>query len=179
MKIYTKSGDKGQTSLYDQTRVAKDSLRVESYGTVDELNSALGFAKNFITEPEVVNSIRQVQRQLFNVAGLLATPDWQDFPEQITAAEIEELELKIDHYLEQMNKKEKSMFVIPGSSKASGALHMARTICRRAERRITALAREEEISELVLKYINRLSDLIYTLARFLEAELDYVEFKKG
>ena len=178
MKIYTKTGDKGSTSLFDNTRVAKDSLRVESYGTIDELNSTLGFAKNFIEEEEVYNLIRSTQRQLFNVAGELATPDWKTFPEKITKADVEELEKIIDHYLARMNKKEKSMFIIPGSSKASGALHQARTICRRAERRITTLAGEADISSDLQKYINRLSDLLYTLARYLEAELDYVEFKK-
>ena len=84
MKIYTKSGDKGKTSLYDNTRVAKDSLRVESYGTIDELNSALGFAKNFIEEEELYKIIRSVQRQLFNLAGELATTDWESFPEKIS-----------------------------------------------------------------------------------------------
>lgn len=178
MKIYTKSGDKGRTSLYDNTRVAKDSLRVESYGTIDELNSSLGFAKNFIEDEKVCNIIRGIQRKLFNLAGELATPDWESFPEKITEEDIEELEEKIDHFLDQMNKKEKSMFIIPGSSKDSAALHQSRTICRRAERRITALSGEADISPDLQKYINRLSDLIYTLARYLEADLDYVEFKK-
>lgn len=178
MKIYTKSGDKGKTSLFDNSRIAKDSLRVESYGTIDELNSSLGFAKNFVEDDEAYNIIRTVQRQLFNLAGELATPEWESFPEKITAADVEFLEKKIDYYLAQMNKKEKSMFIIPGSSKASGALHQARTICRRAERRITALAGEADISQDLQKYINRLSDLIYSLARFSETKLDYVEFKK-
>ena len=177
MKIYTKSGDKGKTSLYDNSRVDKDSLRVESYGTIDELNSSLGFAKNFVEEAELYDIIRKIQRQLFNLAGELATPDWESFPEKITETDIEELEAKIDYFLEKMNKEEKSMFIIPGSSKASGALHQARTICRRGERRITALAGEADISPELQKYINRLSDLLYTLARYSETELDYVEFK--
>ncbi len=178
MEIYTKSGDKGKTSLFDNTRVAKDSLRVESYGTIDELNSSLGFAKNFVEDKAVYNIIRSVQRKLFNLAGELATPDWEAFPEKITEEDTEFLEEKIDYYLSQMNKKEKSMFIIPGSSKASGALHQARTICRRAERRVTTLAGEADISSDLQKYINRLSDLIYTLARYSESKLDYVEFKK-
>lgn len=178
MKIYTKSGDKGKTSLFDNTRIAKNSVRVESYGTIDELNSSLGFAKNFIEDKAVYNIIRSIQRQLFNLAGELATPDWESFPEKISEQDIDFLEKKIDYYLSQMNKKEKSMFIIPGSSKASGALHQSRTICRRAERRITTLAEKEDISKVLLKYINRLSDLIYALARYSESELDYVEFKK-
>jgi len=178
MKIYTKSGDKGKTSLFDNTRVAKDSLRVESYGTIDELNSSLGFAKNFVEDKKIYDIIRLVQRKLFNLAGELATPDWESFPEKITKEDIELLEEKIDYFLSQMNKKEKSIFIIPGSSKSSGALHQARTVCRRAERRITALAGDVDISTDLQKYINRLSDLIYTLARYSESELDYVEFKK-
>lgn len=178
MKIYTKSGDKGTTSLYDNSRIAKDSLRVESYGTIDELNSSLGFAKNFIEDKKVYKIIRNIQRKLFNVAGELATPDWESFPERISESDIKTLEEEIDYFLEEMNQKEKSMFIIPGSSKASAALHQSRTICRRAERRITALAGESEISPLLQKYVNRLSDLLYTLARFSESELDYVEFDK-
>lgn len=180
MKIYTKKGDKGNTSLFDNTRIAKDSLRVESYGTVDELNSSLGFAKNFVDDEEVYNIIRTVQRKLFNLAGQLATPDWENFPEKIESADVDFLEEKIDYYLNQMNKKEKSKFIIPGSSKASGALHQSRTICRRAERRITSLAGDADlsISSDLQKYINRLSDLIYTLARYSESDLDYVEFEE-
>jgi len=178
MKIYTKSGDKGSTSLYDSTRVAKDSIRVESYGTIDELNSALGLAKSFIEDEEIKRTIHKIQRKLFNTAGQLATPDWESFPERIEEKDVEELEKKIDYYLDKMNKEQKSMFIIPGSSRGSGALHTARTICRRAERRIITLARDEDISPVLLKYVNRLSDLIYALARFSESKLDYVEFKK-
>lgn len=178
MKIYTKKGDEGKTSLYDQTRVAKDSIRVESYGTVDELNSSLGFAKNFIDDQEIYTLICQLQRQLFNLAGELATTDWRSFPEKIEAKDLSWLEKNIDKFLAKMEQKEKSKFIIPGSSKASGALHQARTICRRAERRITTLAAEADISPELQKYINRLSDLIYSLARFLETDLDYVDFKK-
>lgn len=175
MKIYTKSGDKGKTSLFDNTRIAKNSVRVESYGTIDELNSSLGFAKNFVEDQEVYDIIRSVQRKLFNLAGELATLEWESFPKKITEKDLEFLEEKIDFYLTKMNKKEKNMFIIPGSSVASGALHQSRTICRRAERRIVTLSEKEKIRELVQKYINRLSDLIYTLARYSESTLDYVK----
>lgn len=174
MRIYTKSGDKGKTSLFDNTRVKKNSARVESYGTVDELNSSLGFAKNFVEDEEVYNIIHTIQRKLFNLAGELATLDGDSFPKRISEEDIDFLEENIDHYLSQMNKEEKSMFIIPGSSKVSGALHQSRTICRRAERRVVTLAEKESINELLLKYINRLSDLIYTLARYLETKLDYI-----
>ena len=178
MKIYTKSGDKGKTSLFDNTRIEKDSIRVESYGTIDELNSSLGFARNFIEDDEIEKVILKIQRALFNVAGELATVNREEFPEKIEKEEVKELEDIIDNYLAKMNEEEKSKFIIPGSSKGSAALHMARTICRRAERRITTLAGEEDISPVLQKYVNRLSDVIYTLARYSETKLDYVEFNK-
>lgn len=177
MKIYTKTGDKGQTSLYDNSRIEKDSLRVESYGTIDELNSSLGFARNFVEDDGVVKILYELQRDLFDVAGELATRDREKFPERIHEGHVENLEKIIDDYLEKIDKVGK--FIIPGSNKASASLHVARTVCRRAERRILALRREEEVSEILIKYVNRLSDVIYTLARYLESELKYVEFQKS
>lgn len=178
MKIYTKTGDKGKTSLYDNTRVDKDSIRVESYGTIDELNSSLGFARNFIDDEKINEIILKVQRELFDVAGELATKDSEKFPEKIDEKNIIELENIIDDYLSKMNKKEQFKFIIPGSNKGSAALHVSRTICRRAERRIVTLSRNDEVSPLVIKYVNRLSDVIYTLARYLETTLSYVDLKK-
>ena len=178
MKIYTRSGDKGNTSLFDESRVPKDSARVESYGTLDELNSQLGMARSMLKNKEIAETIKKIQRELFNVAGELATPNSEDFPEKIEQENIEELEEVIDGLLDKMNKEQLSKFIIPGSNRCSAALHVARTICRRAERRIISLAREEEIREEVLKYVNRLSDVIYSLARYVETELDYVDFKK-
>ncbi len=178
MKIYTKTGDKGQTSLYDNTRIDKDSIRVESYGTIDELNSHLGFARNFIEDNSINEVILKVQRDLFDVAGELATKDSSKFPEKINENHIKELENIIDSYLSKMNKKEQFKFIIPGSNKGSGALHISRTICRRAERRIVTLSRDEDLSPILVKYVNRLSDVIYTLARYLETTLAYVDFNK-
>lgn len=176
MKIYTKTGDKGQTSLYDSTRVDKDSLRVESYGTIDELNSHLGFARNFIEDKEVIDIIFKIQRELFDVAGELATLDREKFPEKIKEEHVTDLEHIIDSFLAKIPKVDK--FIITGTSKESAALHVARTVCRRAERRILALSREEGVSPVLIKYVNRLSDTIYTLARYLEKELIYVDFSK-
>lgn len=178
MKIYTKTGDKGTTSLFDNNRVDKDSIRVESYGTIDELNSTLGFARNFIEDEEIQEIIFNIQRELFDVAGELATKDREQFPEKIEESHIEKLEEIIDNYLDKMTEEEKSKFIVPGSNKGSSALHMARTICRRAERRITTLSREEKINPVLQKYVNRLSDVIYTLARYTETNLDYVDFDK-
>ena len=176
MKIYTKTGDKGETSLYDNTRVDKDSLRVESYGTIDELNSCLGLARNFVGDQEIVEILYNIQRELFDVAGELATKDREKFPEKIQEMHIQALEKIIDVYIEKIDKMDK--FIIPGSNKASASLHVARTVCRRAERRILTLNREEPISTLLIKYVNRLSDAIYALARYLETELKYVDFEK-
>jgi len=178
VKVYTRTGDQGKTSLYDGTRVPKNSARVESYGTVDELNSQLGFARNILDDDRAARIIFRVQRELFDVAGELATSDPEEFPEKIGEAEVEQLESDIDSFLDSMNKKEKSRFIVPGSSQASAALHVARTICRRAERRTITLTGEAEIREVILKYLNRLSDLIYTLARYTEVKLDYVEFDR-
>ncbi|MCG8539777.1 MAG: cob(I)yrinic acid a,c-diamide adenosyltransferase [Clostridia bacterium] len=178
MKIYTKSGDRGKTSLYDNIRIDKDSVRVESYGTIDELNSSLGFARNFVLDNKITDIILRLQRELFDVAGELATKEREKFPEKITESHIKGLENIIDDYLSNMNKNEQSKFIIPGSNKGSAALHVSRTICRRAERRIITLSRNEEISPLLIKYVNRLSDVIYTLSRYLETKLSYVDFKK-
>lgn len=178
LKIYTKTGDKGQTSLYDQTRIDKNDIRVESYGTIDELNASLGFAKNFIDHAEIRQLIEQVQRELFNVAGELAMLDGSKFPDRIEEKNIQNLEAGIDHYLDQLGRDQAFQFVLPGSNVASGALHVARTICRRAERRIISLSKEAEISPVLLKYVNRLADYIYTLARVLEEQPTFVEFKK-
>jgi cob(I)alamin adenosyltransferase len=176
MKIYTKTGDKGQTSLYDNTRVDKDSLRVESYGTIDELNSNIGLARNFIDDKDIVSILYRIQRELFDVAGELATADREKFPEKITDEHVSFLENVIDTYVSKIPKVDK--FIIPGSNKLSASLHVARTICRRSERRIITLSKEEVVSPTLIKYVNRLSDCLYTLARFLETDLVYVDFSK-
>ncbi|MBU5677267.1 cob(I)yrinic acid a,c-diamide adenosyltransferase [Alkaliphilus sp. MSJ-5] len=174
MRIYTKTGDSGETSLYDGKRVKKDDIRVESYGTIDELNSMLGLARNFIDDKEIVEIIYRIQRELFNVAGELATENSEKFKGKVAEEQIKYLEETIDSYLEKMPKMDK--FIIPGTNKASASLHVARTICRRAERRILTLKKEEYVSDILIKYVNRLSDTIYALARYLESDLKYVEF---
>lgn len=174
MKIYTKGGDKGQTSLYDNTRVYKDSIRVECYGTIDELNCFLGLAKNFIEEEEIIKDINIIQKELFNVAGELATIDENKFSNKVKEEDVKVLEKLIDYYMSKANAT--PQFIVPGSSKGSAALHVSRTVCRRAERRIISLSREEEVSPVLLKYVNRLSDAIYAMARFIEDEIVLVNF---
>lgn len=176
MNIYTKTGDKGQTSLFDSKRVDKDDLRVESYGTVDELNSFLGLSKNYIEDKEVYELINTIQRKLFDVGAELATSDLNKRPISITEEDVILLENKIDKYMAAFKKPDH--FVIPGAGESSGFLHVARTICRRAERRIISLSKDVEINSHLIKYVNRLSDLIYTLARYTEEGFEEVEFSK-
>ncbi len=175
MSIYTKTGDKGTTSLFDNKRVSKDDIRVESYGTVDELVSFLGLAKNYIDEGEIYNIIQEVQNKLFTVASNLATEDKTKVKYYIIEEDIEYLEDNIDEYMGRLNNP--TGFIIPGSGKKSGYLHVCRTICRRAERRIITLGSLSEVDPLVIKYVNRLSDLIYALARYLEEEEIKVEYR--
>ncbi|NMA87301.1 MAG: cob(I)yrinic acid a,c-diamide adenosyltransferase, partial [Tissierellia bacterium] len=137
MNIYTKTGDKGTTSLFDNKRVSKDDVRVEAYGTIDELVSALGLAKNYIEDNEIYNLIEQVQNKLFTVASILATEDKGKIKHHVIEEDIEFLEKNIDKYMGLLNNP--TGFIIPGSGKASGHLHLCRTICRRAERRIITL----------------------------------------
>lgn len=176
MKIYTKTGDKGQTSLYDGTRVDKDSLRVESYGTVDELNSSIGFAMKFVEDETIQESLKKIQMRLFFVAGELATVEEGKYKYKVREEDIEALEKIIDDYIPKISGGDK--FIVPGSSKAAAALHVSRTICRRAERRIITLKRNDEVSEILLKFVNRLSDVLYTYARYLENDLTVMDFEK-
>lgn len=176
MRVYTKTGDKGKTSLFDSKRVFKDSLRVESYGTIDELNSYLGLSKNFIDDKEVINLVHEVQRKLFDVAAELATEDKSKLKFKMTEDDVKYLENKIDMYLDKV--KTPDHFIIPGAGKAAGFLHVSRTICRRAERRIISLAKDTDVNKHLIKYINRLSDLIYALSRYIEDEYEEVDFTK-
>ncbi len=177
MKIYTKTGDKGQTSLYDGTRIDKDSLRVESYGTVDELNSSIGFAMKFVEDESIRASLKRIQMRLFFVAGELATIEEGKYKYTVREEDIQALEKIIDDYIPIIKGADK--FIVPGSSTAAAALHVSRTICRRAERRIITLKRHEEVRDLLLKFVNRLSDVLYTYARYLESDLTIMDFEKA
>ena len=178
LKIYTRTGDSGETSLYDGARVPKDSIRVESYGTIDELNSNIGVARQHSENQEIVDILLQIQRSLFNVAGELATTVGDSFPEKITDEDVKWLEEVIDHFLDLMNRDEVFQFIIPGSNLLSATLHVSRTVCRRAERRILSLSEEAQVRATLIKYVNRLSDALYAMARYSETDLIRVEFKK-
>ena len=166
MDIYTKMGDKGKTSLYDDTRLFKDDIRVESYGTIDELISFLGIAKNHAEDEEIYNILEAIQNKLFTVMTNLATKDKEKIKFFMEEKDIEELENIVDIYMGKLQNP--TGFIVPGSGKKSAYVHVARTICRRGERRIITLARNEEVDPLVVKYVNRLSDTLYAIGRFLE-----------
>lgn len=165
MKIYTKTGDKGTTSLYDGVRIEKDHIRVESYGTVDELNSFLGLSKHYVDDKEIVETITYIQNKLFTVAANLATEDKSKLKYKIVEEDIKDLEAIVDKYMDKFTG-----FIVPGTNKASAHLHVARTICRRAERRIISSTEVVEVDPIIIKYVNRLSDVIYALARSQETE---------
>lgn len=168
MKIYTKTGDEGMTSLIGGKRVAKNSARLESYGTIDELNSVLGMIRSFPMAPEVEDELVEIQSRLFDVGGNLAT-DPENAPLKmklgVKEKDIERLEKAID----RMDGEVPPMthFVLPGGNEVVSFCHIARTVCRRAERRILDLGGEAEVDALVLKYVNRLSDYLFILSRKL------------
>jgi cob(I)alamin adenosyltransferase len=161
-KIYTRTGDDGTTGLGDGSRVRKDSARVEAYGTVDELNSAVGVLLAVPGLPPAVSAcLTEVQHELFDMGGELSIPGHR----MISAAQITRLEQELDGFNDALPPLKE--FILPGGGPAAAACHLARTIARRAERRVWALARSEEVSPELLKYLNRLSDLLFVLARVL------------
>ena len=161
-KIYTRTGDDGSTGLGDGARVAKESLRVEAYGTVDETNSFIGVVLAVPTLPGAVRScLTDVQHDLFDLGGELCIPGHR----MITAAYIDRLESTLDGFNEELPPLKD--FILPGGGTAAAACHVARTVCRRAERRVWSLARVEEVAPEAVKYLNRLSDLLFVLARVL------------
>ncbi|RDY27928.1 cob(I)yrinic acid a,c-diamide adenosyltransferase [Romboutsia weinsteinii] len=173
MRIYTKTGDNGQTSLYDGSRIDKDSMRVEAYGTLDELNSYIGLCTNYVKE-EDKHVLLEIQKYLFLVSAQLATKDEKMISKKVTEEDVNKLESIIDEYINKTDNV--NAFIVPGTSLASANLHIARTICRRAERRILSLNRVENISSILIKYINRLSDTLYAIARYNEKELILIDF---
>ena len=160
--IYTRTGDDGTTGLGDGSRVPKDSLRVEAYGTVDELNSAIGV---LLATPEVPPAVAacltEVQHELFDLGGELCLPGHHI----ITAGHVTRLEESLDEFNDALPPLKE--FILPGGGPAAAACHLARAIARRAERRVWTLAKAESVSPEVAKYLNRLSDLLFVLARVL------------
>ncbi|MFH1051479.1 MAG: cob(I)yrinic acid a,c-diamide adenosyltransferase [bacterium] len=174
MKIYTKTGDKGSTSLYNGSRVSKSALRVETYGTVDEMNSIIGIALSHEMPETLKGDMTKISNWLFNLGSDLATPlDFKILIERIKEENIAFLEKKIDDYTEQM--PELKNFILPGGSKPASFLHQARTVCRRAERLAVSLAETENIGKLPVIFLNRLSDYLFTAARYANHLLGVAE----
>jgi cob(I)alamin adenosyltransferase len=166
-KIYTRTGDDGSTGLGDGTRVAKESLRVEAYGTVDEANSAVGTVLGVpALSPEIRRCLTQVQHDLFDLGGELCIPGHV----MIGAAHVERLEQELDAFNAGLPALKE--FILPGGGQAAAACHLARAVTRRAERRCWSLARTEAVSPEALKYLNRLSDLLFVIARVLARSAD-------
>jgi cob(I)alamin adenosyltransferase len=168
MKIYTKTGDAGDTGLFGGGRVPKNDIRVEAYGDVDELNATIGFARAIDVLPRIDEVLVPIQRDLFAIGALLATPDRDKMRQHLEKANvddqrIESLERAIDAGDAELEPLRS--FIVPGGSPKAAALHVARTVCRRAERRVVELGAETEIPPIVIIYLNRLSDLLFTLAR--------------
>jgi len=166
-KIYTRRGDDGSTGLFGGPRVRKDDLRVAAYGDVDELNSALGVAREEIhTQPDLLAFVDSLQSELFTLGAELATPDAEAAPKEVPRighAHVERLEREIDRLTARL--PEMKSFILPGGSRAGAALHLCRTVCRRAERKVVSLAEGAPVSPEALAYLNRLSDLLFVMAR--------------
>ena len=184
MKIYTKTGDEGTTALFGGTRVKKYNLRIESYGTVDELNSYIGLIKDQEISKEVKDSLLKIQNELFTLGAMLATPPEKETlksgKERLNIPKIDENSIlfleneidKMDAVLPQMTH-----FILPGGHQAVSFCHVARCVCRRAERLSVELNDQEALNSDVLKYLNRLSDYLFVLARKLSKDLEIEEFK--
>lgn len=167
-KIYTRTGDEGDTALFGGGRVPKDHARVQAYGAVDELNSVVGRAVNELSDDTTAERLGRVQQDLFTLGAILATPPAREgrrapkLPE-LPPGRVSELEGWIDEAGAELEPLRN--FILPGGSPGAAELHVARTVCRRAERAVVALARKDEVDDAVLPYLNRLSDLLFVLAR--------------
>jgi len=174
MKIYTKTGDAGETSLFGGGRVAKSHPRVAAYGDVDELNASIGRAvSNLKMEDSLRSQLERIQKTLFGVGGEVATPGEkgrEKLRDLVTDAEVEALETSLDAM--EVDLPPLRSFILPGGSPAGSALHVARTVCRRAERSVVELSRTESVRGEVLRYLNRLSDWLFVAAR-------HVNFREG
>ena len=167
MKIYTKTGDKGSTSLLGGRRISKDDLRIEAYGTLDELNSHLGLLCSLKIPPELVTQFHQIQSYLFVLGAQLASdPQKTDVKKPpLVPAQTLFLETQIDFM--ESHLKSLQFFILPGGNTASATAHICRTICRRAERRIISLQQNESVEPEIIIYVNRLSDYFFVMARYL------------
>ncbi|MGA6829013.1 cob(I)yrinic acid a,c-diamide adenosyltransferase [Nitrospira sp. NS4] len=183
-KVYTRTGDAGKTRLAGGQQVWKDSLRVDVYGTVDELNASIGVVRamnadmvdEYSAAALLEEELRWVQNKLFDVGSILATAPGQTFKDmpQVAAKDVTRLEKLIDRCQKDLEPLKE--FILPGGGKVSGFLHQARTVCRRAERLCVRLSREEPVDPLIIKFVNRLSDALFVLARWVAKTQGESEF---
>jgi cob(I)alamin adenosyltransferase len=168
MKIYTKGGDKGETGLHGGLRVSKDIERIEAYGTIDELNSFIGLAATEINNQKVKTVLNKIQNYLFVLGADLSSPEIEENKKKniprINEEHCHDLEKEID-YFDSLNDELRN-FILPGGDKGAALLHICRTICRRGERRVVTLNKEEKIGNNIIIFLNRLSDLFFVLARY-------------
>lgn len=168
-RIYTKTGDAGETALFGGRRVSKSDLRVDAYGTVDELNAFIGLLRDSTGHPPARAVLRDIQERLFSIGAHLASdPQKQPMPPDLEPADIQQLELAMDEM--DAGLPPLTHFILPGGHTSVSVCHICRTVCRRAERLTVALHREEPVAPLVLQYLNRLSDYFFMLARQLGAD---------
>ena len=175
MKIYTKTGDKGQTSLVGGTRVSKTELRIEAYGTVDELNSYVGLVRDQEVNSDRKELLKEIQDRLFTIGSILASEPEQTkkrIPD-LHESDIERLEKAMDDM--DTNLEPMRFFILPGGHQSISFGHVARTVCRRAERIVLRLALESEVNDLVITYLNRLSDYLFVLCRMMAKDLNNEE----
>ncbi|MDD7914316.1 cob(I)yrinic acid a,c-diamide adenosyltransferase [Polaribacter ponticola] len=184
MKIYTKTGDKGTTALFGGTRVKKYNLRIDSYGTVDELNSYIGLIKDQKISEEIKVSLLKIQNELFTLGAMLATPPEKETlkngKERLNIPKVEVNSIQfLENEIDKMDSELPQMthFILPGGHQAVSFCHIARCVCRRAERLSVELNDEENINDDILKYLNRLSDYLFVLARKLSKDLSVAEIK--
>ncbi len=185
-RVYTRTGDDGKTDLVGNVRIAKDAQKLESYGCIDELNSLVGTVRSLwstkleILDPKIEKELdtflRHVQNELFDIGSLLATPAGVDYATKpvLQAEQITALEKHMDIW--QENLPALRSFTLPGGSMGNALLHQCRTVCRRAEREILRLAREEEVNPLIVKYVNRLSDVFFVLSRYAAKQVGAAEY---
>jgi len=176
VKIYTKTGDKGETSLFGGERVGKDHARIDAYGTVDELNAVIGVCRSMVRHAELNAILEEIQNDLFGIGAVLAAPG--EAAQKVSGVQpsaISRLERQIDTISEHIQPL--SQFILPGGDGAAAMLHLARTVCRRAERLTVHLGRQEQVPPECITYLNRLSDLLFVCARWVNALTNTQETK--
>ena len=162
-KIYTRTGDKGKTSLFDGKRVLKSDKKVETYGTIDELNSAIGAASAFIKIRSINKELEEIQNDLLEIGSSLAVST------TLPADQLKKRPVEFEKLIDRLTKQlpPLNQFILPGGGKGGSLLHLARTVARRSERRVVGLSKSEKVDDIIIIYLNRLSDLLFTMARFV------------